>query len=84
MHYDVMSYMPAPKPQATPPHPGGSSYLFEGCFSAMHRAICWQKVSGVEEGKMRVSSSLEHTALKHGSAPPARELSLWGGGRKVW
>ena len=39
-------------------------YFLEGCLSAMHRASCWQKSSGVSEGKISVSSSLEHTALK--------------------
>ena len=38
--------------------------LFDGCFSAIQSAICWQKSSGVAVGNIRVSSSLEHTALK--------------------
>ena len=52
------------------------SYLLEGCLRAMQRAICWQKVSGVAHGKMRVSSSLEHTALKYGSLPPTKAFKL--------
>lgn len=39
-------------------------YFLEGCLRAMQRAICWQKSSGVPVGKIRVSSSLEQTALK--------------------
>lgn len=52
-------------------------YFFEGCLRAMQRAICWQKVSGVPQGKMRVSSSLEHTALKYGLSPPTMLFSLY-------
>ena len=51
-------------------------YFFDGCLRAMHRAICWQKVSGVVAGKMSVSSSLEHTALKYGSLPPTSSFNL--------
>ena len=51
-------------------------HRLDGCFSAMHRAICWQKWSLVDAGKRRVSSSLEQTALKYGFPPPIIELIL--------
>ena len=55
---------------------GDILYFFEGCLRAMHRAICWQKLSGVVVGKIRVSSSLEQTALKYGSLPPTKSFKL--------
>lgn len=54
------------------------SYFFEGCFSAIQSAICWQNKSSQDVGKRRVSSALEHTALKYGCLVPTNLFSLQG------
>ena len=51
-------------------------HLLEGCFSAIHKTICWQNESHTSAGNSKVSSSELHIALKYGLGRPVMPFSL--------